>query len=130
MSPARSRELEELTAIWDKKLADSGFVDIEDRRADGNPLKSWHSRYFQCRYTPDEFSAKREYYELAQTFLHEHFFSEETLDYFGIIDRDKEVWTLHAEGRSIREIATILRTKKCRVEKTLSHLTERMMAFR
>lgn len=115
-----------LQAEWDKKLADSGFVDVEDRRASGDLLKAWHGKYFQVRYTPDQFVAKREYYELATSFLNEFFFSEETLGYFGIIDQDKRVWSLHADGKSIREIAALLRTSKWRIEKTIATLTERM----
>lgn len=122
--------LRKLQADWDRKLKDSGFEDIEDRNAPGEPLRAWHSSYFQCRYTPEEFQAKREYFDLAQNFLHTGFFSDDLLDYFEIVDQDKRVWELHVEGHPIREIARQLRVSKYRIETVLSVLTERMMASR
>lgn len=130
MSQLPGNELKKAYAVWDKNLRDAGFNDIEDRNSETESLKSWHSCYFQCRYTPEEFEAKKAYYELAADFLHRNFFEERTLEYFGIVDQEKKVWELHASGMSIRDIADALRTKKCRVEKTINILTDQMMKSR
>lgn len=121
------KSFKSLQAEWDKKLKASGFEDIEDRNSDKEFLKSWHSDYFRCRYTTDEFEAKREYYEMACRFLHEVFFDSDTLLFFGVRDEEREIWELHSKGNSIRDIAALLGVKKCRVEKILSRLVDLML---
>lgn len=83
---------------WYKKLKEQGFEDIEDINSPREMLKTWHSRDFARRFNEDRFSAKQEYF-LAAVHLLERFKFETALD--------KEIWTLHADGKSLREIAAI-----------------------
>jgi len=62
-------------------------------------LKSWHSTLFAHRFDPVRFEARQKYYDNAQKFLLIHNFSTEI---------EREVWELHADGKSLREISSKL----------------------
>lgn len=100
MSPSLQKtqsqdDLKALQKIWYEKLKKSGFVDIEDTNSSKQYLKSWHSIYFHCRYTPQSFEEKQEYYRRAGIFLHDHKFDSRL---------EKAIWSLHSEGMSIQKI--------------------------
>lgn len=84
---------------WYEKLKREGFEDIEQ---DEKTLKRWHSSYFICPShgfrTIEKFNAQRDYYLQASKFLHIGTFNEKEYD----------VWELHAEGVSTREISRLL----------------------
>lgn len=90
------KTLREQQRIWDKKLKESGFEDIEDRNSPREMLKSWHSWTFIHHYNAETFAARQQYYELASHFLNGHKFESAT---------EREVWRLHSEGDSLRKIA-------------------------
>ncbi len=92
-------ELKALTALWYKKLKDTGFQEIES----GPYLKEWHAHYFQTRITPDLFQVKQQYFISASHFL---------ITYTFETDLEKQIWQLHSEGKSYREIADDLRPKE------------------
>jgi len=75
---------------WDKKLKDSGFIDIE--KADGSLTVEVHP------YTLDNAMRdnRQTYYSTAQDFLNKTKFST-LLDY--------SVWKSHVDGVSFRDIA-------------------------
>lgn len=91
-----AKPTKDLVQEWDRKLAESGFKEIEDRDSPREMLKSWHSTMFIHRYDQERFTARQKYFELATHFLHRHRF-DSTLE--------QQIWFLHAEGRSLREIA-------------------------
>ena len=93
-----------LQTLWDKKLKQSGFNDIER----GGQLIQWDSHYFFARYTPEEFEAKHNYYLWASRLTHSHPFQSET---------DRQIWKLHAEGLGVREIALRLKAKGVKTHK-------------
>ena len=124
--PRPKKSLKELQAVWDQKLKDSGFVDIED--GSGN-LKEHRSPliYLEEEETfPEESEddtgyfhsqpktgrveegysslvwkqSVAEYYRLAGQFSHEYSFKS---------DRDRVVWQLHCEGKSSSEVASIMK---------------------
>lgn len=96
MSQPSKKLLEE----WNKKLADSGFKDIEQE--DGN-LKTWDSFRFQAKYDVLSFGAKEEYYRQAGVFAHSHPFES---------DQERIIWTMHAEGATHLEIYKTLRKRR------------------
>lgn len=108
MNPSKNKELKKLTKLWYKKLEKEGFQEIE--QADGN-LKVWHSHKFLRTSDGSVFSApaKEEYFRSAGHFLHDHVFSNEA---------EKDIWKLHCEGLSIREIAKVFKSKKNEKEYT------------
>jgi hypothetical protein len=61
-------------------------------------LKSWHSTLFIHRYDKERFQAREEYFRMVTHFL-------STFEFESTLERD--VWTLHSEGKSLREIASI-----------------------
>ena len=85
-----------LRQLWEQKLKDSGFIDIEQTFGTVRQLKQYEAHYFYERYTPEEFSAKQKYFEQLRAATHRLKFSS---------DRHKYVWKLYAHGIPIRQIA-------------------------
>ncbi len=90
MSPTRPPK--KLARLWAKKLANSGFEDIE--QSDGR-LKKWEAHYFNHRPDKPFQEAKTAYYRMAGYLLHDHIFEDE---------KEKLIWSLHAEGKGQRQI--------------------------
>lgn len=138
-----SSDYKKLRAEWDKRLKESGFVDIE--QADGN-LKAWHSYRFrpgshviskpgQRRAASDvslngaagdvkSRQDKADYYYHAYQFLCNHEFKTE---------RDKHVWEQHTEGYGYSEIPARLKAKGVKVgrstaQKTVKYYKKLMLA--
>lgn len=122
MSPKQQpKPFKDLQAEWDKKLAESGFKDIEQR--DGN-LKDWDSHRFRMRYDKFSFESRRDYYIAAEHFLNSHGFSNK---------KELMIWKLHSEGVSMRSIVIQLEKKKihiyrAQVKSIIDDLTEKMIA--
>lgn len=95
-----SRPSRSLKTYWYDQLKEDGFEDIED---ENEALKCWHTSYFQCRYSPQSFVEKQQYYQMTKTFLRTHKFKSK---------QHKQIWFLHSEGFSIREIAKQLSLNK------------------
>ncbi len=93
-----STALSALQQEWDAKLAASGFVDLE-KRSDGGRLDAHMKLPGHVDDDPDA----REYYLRAAHLLNEP---------GGPIGRAREVWILHADGVSNKEIATRLRARR------------------
>lgn len=87
----------DLQREWDEKLKKAGFEDIEDRNSPREMLKAWHSTMFVHRFDEGKFTARQRYYEMATHFLQSHRFESEV---------EREVWRLHADGESLRKIAS------------------------
>lgn len=129
---SKQQDLNQLTKIWYDKIKSEGFEDIE--QADGR-LKSWSSRFYTSQFKESNGTrhqdkivineAKAEYYRLAEHFLYSHKFKTNT---------EKAIWTLNADGYSVREIAKTLRPyvtellNKDNVNSIVRRLTEAMMA--
>lgn len=93
------KQLQKLQQKWYKKLAKSGFKDIEDPSRQDNPLIHWDSIEFQRYWTPDAFVEKQRYYELARQMLFDFKFKSK---------RDKKIWELHADGAQNKDIAKVV----------------------
>jgi DNA-binding NarL/FixJ family response regulator len=106
--------LQQLTKIWDKKLKDDGFVDIENRQT--GLLNTWSGKFFygtdttfaekinreaMRRFGSTHKESEAEYFRLASHCLHEQEFKSV---------RHRIIWQLHAEGYSYNEIAKELNT--------------------
>lgn len=89
---------EKLKAKWYKKLADSGFEDIE--RPDGSLKTEVDYRSMDGTRGDGLEDGRQEYYEIAQDYLNRGKFAT-LLDY--------TVWKLHAEGVSYRDIGNELK---------------------
>ncbi len=122
----RADRLKKLQEKWDKKLKDSGFEDIENRST--GKLHDWSTRWTR-RDNELTIEARREYYRAAGQFLYEHKFSNET---------EKRIWSLHSEGRSVRDIVAALKKEKLwfvegvkpyrrLVHETIQQLSKQMM---
>ncbi len=114
-SAYNTKKFKELQQKWYAKLAKSGFVDAEDTKQEHVPLKAWHNFYFTRRYTPLTFEAKRKYFDTAAQWGAAHIFDS---------PKDKEIWSLHCEGDSIREIEKKLKVYKDLVHSTIVRLRE------
>ena len=99
MPKSKKDDFKKLKDKWYKKLKDSGFEDVEQ---DEERLKSWSSVFF-IRHTVDEWQAKATYYQMATNFLEEYKFENEI---------ERVIWSYHAHGMGVREIADTLRKAK------------------
>ncbi len=95
-------EYEKLKKVWYKKLADSGFVDIE---SNSDRISSTHVSRFSGLKKYGEFSnewraSKEMYYRYATSFLNEYQFETEL---------EKTIWEYHSNGMSSRQIALTLK---------------------
>lgn len=112
----------ELQDKWYAKLKKSGFEDIENERGDlkassTHNLVSHHGEYYADKISFHE--GKAEYYRLAGFFLHDKKFESKL---------DKQIWELHANDRSIREIVTILKKKKIKAYRDQVHIIIQRLA--
>ncbi len=96
----QSKNFKKLQALWDKKLKDSGFNDIESR---SDSLIQWQDSFHQGYHTEITLQAKKDYYIAAEHFLNYYPFKNEA---------EVRIWALHSEGVSIREIVGILDKEK------------------
>src|SRR5271165_3809627 len=101
---SNNQELKSLQKTWYAKLKKSGFNDIEQSDMQ---LKKWSSQVFNISgdgidHTDVKilWEAKAEYYRLAEHFLNEYEFLD-TLE--------KQIWKLHSETNSYRDIAKKLK---------------------
>jgi hypothetical protein len=90
---------EKLKAKWNKKLTDSGFVDIENK--DGSLKAEADPRTIAKAFV----DGRAEYYSEALAYL-----DRNLLSHF-----EQKVWRAHCEGISFRTIALVLRITFYRV---------------
>lgn len=93
MRQFQTKSFKNLKKEWYKKLEQSGFKDAETEHY----LKEWDSHYFQSRIEPDLFDIKQTYFYQAEQFLQTDSFDS---------NLDREIWRLHSDGLSYREICT------------------------
>ena len=86
--------LQSLEEHWYERLRASGFTDIENR---SGLLKEHHALRFCRKSRLHGREATQRYFELAEELLHTHEFQSPT---------HKEIWRLHSEGKTEREIFT------------------------
>ncbi len=127
-NPPKAQDLKALQKIWYQKLKESGFDDIEDTSSKREYLKNWESTYFYRRYDPMSFEMKQEYYRQANLFLNEYKF--EWIRGSSIINwMEKEIWRLHADGSSIRDIELALGLNRNKVHLIIKKLVAIMKKF-
>lgn len=109
-NPFKDKAFLDIKQIWDKKLKDSGFLDIEklDKRSGEYLLMEWDSHYFQSHYDPLAFEARQEYYLRCNQFLNNHTFTSKT---------DIQIWQLHSRGLGVRQIAEWLKIRGVKTNK-------------
>lgn len=107
-----------LKAIWDKKLKNSGFRDIEYK--DGSLERGAPNLSKQA---PVQVEAIEAYYTMARHFILEYDFESEL---------EKTIWCYHSEGLSYRDIAILLKKvkvkklQKSRIGDTITRLEKEM----
>lgn len=90
-----------LFAKWNKKLA-KDLGEIEDYNVPGTPLKAWDNLKFRGM-NQEVLESKRMYFEACSNLL---------MSYKWDNPIHKEIWKLHSEGLSVREIADTIDKKK------------------
>lgn len=113
----QTEEFKKLNEKWRQRLKKSGFEDIEENRGEEQSLRVWHrhrSSYFDVLI----FYHLQEYYYTANKFHDEHTFKSKT---------EKEIWRLHANGQSLRNISTQLNIILSRVRTTVAKLKKIML---
>lgn len=87
-------EFTRLRTAWYRKLRESGFRDVE--RADGSIADS-HRLTWALGMGPLILQARSEYFSAAASYLAEATFPTQT---------ERRIWAMHADGVTIREIAS------------------------
>lgn len=118
-----SKEFKELQKHWYSKLERTGFDDVESNE---DMLTDWHSTHFKERNRSTDIGAIEEYYRIAGHFLHSYQFESK---------KEQTIWSYHSEGLSVRDIVSVMRTRRFKVYKRLVHetiqrLKKEMMAER
>lgn len=106
----KQQNYRQLKKVWYKKLAQSGFIDIETKSGllkGGSTSSKFNNKTSRATQT-----AKQQYYYMANELLNTHTFDSEL---------DKAIWAYHAEGISVRDIAKIL--KKLPLKRSFSNRT-------
>ena len=115
--PHSTKDFLKLQAEWDRKLAESGFIDAEQR--DGK-LKTWHKNDMLER-DPVDIQSRTLYYQAAGRFLHDYTFPT---------DLERQIWAAHIEGLTVRAIVEVLvpkRLKRARVDQIIQKLVKIMV---
>lgn len=100
-----------LKALWYKKLKDSGFKDIETPQG---YIKDWPRQRIQRDFTPEYIQEKQTYFSAASELYWTHEFESRL---------EKNIWQLHCDGKSYREIAAALRNSKNKLNKDKVQIT-------
>lgn len=96
------QKLKRLTAQWYKKLADSGFVEIEDVNSPNEMLKRWTSE-ISTRHTAQTLQDRQDYYLRASHLLESEHWPNPV---------DKQIWALFCEGHSTRTIYEMINVRR------------------
>jgi len=104
-----SKEFKDLQKEWYQKLADTGFVDLEQHELHSRRYRSSGVKKYG-KYSQEWNDSKAEYYNLAGKFLNEYRFRNRI---------QKVIWEYHTNGISTRDIADILnRTNVVKTNRT------------
>lgn len=94
-------EFKKLQKKWYKKLEKSGFEEAEDVDSVEEFMLRWHDKDIKAKGTWDQLVARAAYYQTAEA---------HALDGHFDTALDKRIWTLHAQGLTVREIAQKVKT--------------------
>jgi len=114
--------LAQLKKIWYAKLKESGFQDIEYYEESSYGM----NRFDKHPENPEVMQARADYYQMSTHFLSDHSFES---------DFEKDIWEIHADGISIRNITKVLfekqgiKTSKTKVGKIVKRLEDTMKAL-
>lgn len=103
-----------------KKLKESGFEDIEDMRLPEPPLKKWHNLVFR-KLDLNKIEDATTYFEAARKLLLTYKFESVT---------HKQIWELHSEGLSYRQIERAINKKgfkKRMIHEYIVHVKRELM---
>lgn len=113
-----TKDFRELHKKWHGKLETSKFFDHEEFDSPMELMKVHENERFRGMYTGDEFLAQQRYYELAGQLLHDHSFKNQ---------KEQNIWKMHAEGFSIKDIAKKLKTTNHHVSKLIKELRKKII---
>lgn len=115
--PFKTKEFKKLKDKWYKKLEKSGFIDVEQ---DENTLIDWDSFRFGTARNKSHYEHHQEYFSYSGEFLHTNEFESH---------KEHQIWSLHAEGKSIKEIADTLTArgfKSCKSKQSIFVIVKRL----
>lgn len=94
---------------WEARLEKEGLGSLENHTT--GLLKSYESKFFQTRYSKEEFQEKEMYYERARALVHKDVF---------VSPKDKMIWEMHSEGVPNPEIAKAAKLSNATIERRLA----------
>lgn len=114
MTPPKPKDFKKIQKEWYAKAKASGYEDIEEDSHGEQRLKKYVANYLWLKHRPDRYALQANYYRAAGHFLYDHKFKNEL---------EKKIWTLHAEGVSVRIIAERLSKEHYKISKWRAHTT-------
>lgn len=94
-----SKEFKKLQNTWYKKLEKDGFDDLERRGVPDEWIRhGGRIRVTDANFSYEKMESQTDYYRIVGFFLHDHTFENEF---------QKQIWTYHAEGISIRDMVNL-----------------------
>lgn len=108
-NPFDTKQFKKLKRVWDEKLLDSGFEDIEN--GDGTLKAPADPR--TIKYALKQKESRETYFSIALSFLNSYRF--ETIE-------ERQIWEAHCSGDGYRAIAKQLRCTPYKVESTVIRL--------
>lgn len=130
--PKDPADFKALQAEWYKKLADSGFKDIEDTTLPDRPLLEWHSFKFISERSQNLKAKREQYQRMAENLLnHENFPRLSRLMVRHGLSKlsakqVRTIWAMHCEGASERRTARTLSLAKTTVHDALARCQQWM----
>ena len=104
-------ELKKTYSTWRKRLAKAGWVDIEETMANGEYGSMLISHTQSVAKQLEQNQDREEYYRLARRYTYRATFTTPI---------DRQVWELHAEGHSYRDIQRELGVPLAKVMKIVN----------
>lgn len=99
MAKLSKSEFKEIQNYWYQRLADEGFVDIENSSKKQDPFRIPHRHDKTFQNSQVWADSKKEYYEFATDFLNEHTFKTKL---------DQIIWEYHVNLITVRGISRLL----------------------
>lgn len=112
----QTAQFKALDAAWKKKLRATGFVDLEDSKNPDDPIPRSPRACSVRANTPEQ---TQDYYESALEFLVNGTFDSMS---------QKAMWSMHANGASLREIAESRMISKTAVDYHIQKVKKRMQS--
>ena len=112
---SKNRELLEAYKVWNEKLKESGFTDIEDEFGGFTDHKSLSDLTQRVHFQPEIWEINRDYFSWAGEMLYRGNFK---------CERDRIIWELHSEGFTGAEISEVVKLERTWINRVVQNIRQ------